>query len=194
MTLALTTPPPPPQPPQRPFTVAEYHRMIEAGVLTEQDPVELLEGRVVFKMARNPLHDYTVGQAQQTFGRLLGPEWVVRVQSAITTAESEPEPDIAVVRGPNAQYKARHPAPTDTALVVEVADTSLTHDRTVKARIYARAGLTEYWIVNLRDNVIEAYRDPSGPGDEPGYGPPEVYARGQSLPILGIPVPVDAIL
>jgi Uma2 family endonuclease len=195
MTLAVTSPSPPSQPPQRRFTVAEYHRMIETGVLTEQDAVELLEGWVVFKMARHPRHDNTLVRLERILNRLLGPEWVMRGQSAITTDESEPEPDVAVVRGPVEQYDDRHPAPADVALVVEVAAVSLTHDRTVKARIYARAQLPEYWIVNVNDIEVEVYRDPSGPVDEPGYGPPQVFRRGQTLSPLGldIQVPVDSL-
>src|SRR5690349_3673211 len=104
MTIALTSPSPPPQPPQRRFTVAEYHRMIETGVLTEQDPVELLEGWVVFKMARNPRHDNTLARLQKVLNRLLGPDWEIRGQLAVTTDDSEPEPDVAVVRGPIEQY------------------------------------------------------------------------------------------
>lgn len=169
--------------------------MIETGVLTEQDAVELLEGWVVFKTARNPRHDNTLVRLEKVLHRLLGPEWVMRGQSAITTDESEPEPDVAVVRGPVEEYDDRHPGPADVALVVEVADTSLTHDRTVKARIYARARLPEYWIVNVKDYVVEVYRDPSGPRDESSYAAPELIRRGQNLTSSGldISIPVDSL-
>jgi hypothetical protein len=181
-------------PPDYRLSVSQYHRMIEVGILTEEHPVELLEGWLVQKPERHPRHENTVHRLKQVFDRLLGSEWLVRVKSGITMAESEPEPDLAVVRGPNERFKDRHPGPTDVVLVVEVTDSTLTHDRTVKARIYARARLAEFWIVNLKDNVIEAYRDPTGPADDPAYGPPEAFGRGRSIPILGVSVAVDEIL
>src|SRR4051794_32544531 len=159
MTLAQppTVPPPPPGAapagtppgPVRRFTVAEYHRLVEVGVLTEDDPVELLEGWIVFKMPKNPRHDNTVFRVQQLLSRVLPADWLVRVQSAITTGDSEPEPDVTVAAGPVTAYDSRHPGPSEIALVVEVADTSLTRDRVDKQRLYARAQIAAYWIVNL---------------------------------------------
>src|SRR4051795_2309413 len=86
------------------LSVKQYLRMVETGVLTEKDKVELLEGRIVNKMPRNPPHDGTIACFNQSVGQLLPVEWVVRVQSAITTSDSVPEPDLAIVRGPRAMY------------------------------------------------------------------------------------------
>jgi len=154
-------PAPPPEPVRR-FTVDEYHRMIHVGILKEDDPVELLEGWIVAKMPRNPPHDVAVALTQAALSAALPQTWICRGQSAVTTTDSEPEPDIAVVRGPIRRYITNHPGAADTGLVVEVADSTLTRDRTLKARLYARASISIYWIVNIPDRRIEVYSDPTG--------------------------------
>src|SRR5947208_2789285 len=126
-------------PPSRRFSVEEFHRMIQAGVLDEDEPIELLDGLIVPKMVKNPRHDATVDAAREVIECRLPPGWRVRVQSAITTADSEPEPDLAVVLGPAARYRNNHPGPRDIALVIEVADSSLARDRDIKAALCARA-------------------------------------------------------
>jgi hypothetical protein len=150
------------------FTVAQYHRMIEAGILNENDRVELLEGWVLQKMAHNPPHDATITRINRRLTRLLPETWLVRIQSAVTTSDSEPEPDLAVVRGPEEVYFRRHPAPADIALLVEVADTTLDTDRGEKRRLYARARVSVYWIVNIPEAQVEVYAQPRG-GRSPAY-------------------------
>src|SRR5437868_6059435 len=113
--------PQPPAYPIRPFTVDEYHRMIQVGVLTEDDPVELLEGWIVLKMPRNPPHDSTIAQTQNTINKCLPAGWHVRVQSAITLSDSEPEPDLGIARGQPRDYASHHPGPVDIAALIEVA-------------------------------------------------------------------------
>ena len=108
----------------------------------------------------------------------------IRIQSAITTDDSEPEPDLALVLGPASRYAAKHPGPQDIALVIEVADSSLAHDRDVKARLYARARIATYWIVNLVDMQVEVYSDPSGPTTNPGYRQHQTYRAGEVLPLV----------
>src|SRR5437764_11230931 len=146
----------------RRFTVSEYHRLIELGILTEDDNLELLDGYLVHKTSRNPPHDAAIQKGLKKWLRLLPPGWDLRVQSAITLTESEPEPDFAIVRGDETVYVSRHPAAADIGLVVEVSDSTLPGDRDDKGRIYARAGLQCYWIVNLNDRQIEVYTAPSG--------------------------------
>src|SRR5438270_1483781 len=162
--LPAVTPPLPaivPPLPVRRFTVEEYHQMIQAGVLGEDDDVELLEGWIVPKMPRNPPHDTMISIVMDdVLTRRLPGGYHCRGQSAITTAESEPEPDIAVVRGPKRDYLTRHPGPVDMVLVVEVSDSSLPRDRTIKVRIYAAAAVPVYWIINLVDQQVEVYTDP----------------------------------
>jgi Uma2 family endonuclease len=153
----------------RRFTVSEYHKLIEIGVLSENDNVELLDGYLVHKMSRNPPDDATLQLIQATLPRHLPAGWCLRMQSAITLASSEPEPDGAIVRGDARTYSARHPGAADIGLVIEVADTTLTGDRVDKGRIYAQAGIPCYWIVNLVDRQIEVYTAPSSAGTAPAY-------------------------
>jgi Uma2 family endonuclease len=171
--------------PVRRFSVAEYHRMIDSGILTDEDRVELLEGWIVPKMTRNPPHDTVIALL---VNRVIGPRlpegWHCRGQSAVTTADSEPEPDVAVVRGTERDFLKRHPGPKDMALVIEVAETSIRRDRTIKARLYARARIAHYWIVNLPQARVEVYSEPSGPADEPTYAQRRNYGRTRDVPLV----------
>ena len=169
--------------PIRRFTVDEYHRMGESGVIDENDRVELLEGLIVPKMIHNPAHDATLELVDETLRRLLAAAWRVRIQSAISTADSEPEPDLIVVRGAIRDRAVRHPVPADIALVVEIAESSLARDR-AKCRIYAAAAIPTYWIVNLVDAQIEVYSDPTGPGPSPEFNQRDIYKANQSLRLV----------
>jgi Uma2 family endonuclease len=167
----------------RRFTVDEYHRMAEVGVLTDEDRVELLEGVITPKMVHNPPHDGTIMQLLELLRSILPPGWTIRVQSAATTSDSEPEPDLAVVRGTGRDYMRRHPGPADIGLVIEVADSSLVRDRK-KARLYARAGVPIYWIVNLVDGQIEIHSNPTGPSAAPEYRHAAAHCRGDQVPVV----------
>lgn len=166
------------------FSVAQYQKMIAAGALTDEDAVELLEHFVVRKMPRNPAHDGTVLRICKRLLRCLPPGWDVRVQSAIVLEDSQPEPDLAVVRTAADDYTTRHPGAGEVGLVVEVADTSLTRDRVDKARIYARAGLPTYWLVDLVNRRVEVFTAPSGPAAVPGYGSLATYAGSEPVPLV----------
>jgi len=182
------------QPPQLPllgtiagfrrFSVAEYHRLTEIGVLTEDDNIELIEGYLVNKMSSNPPHDGTIQVTADTVRSTLPTGWCVREQAAVTLPESEPEPDIAVVRGNNRSYFTRHPGPPDLGLLMEVADSTLAGDRVDKSRIYARAKVPIYWIINLIDRQIEVYEQPSGPTPVPGYAKTTIYHAGDPIPLV----------
>ena len=115
---------------------------------------------------------------------LLPPGWHVRSQEPITLGDSEPEPDVAVVRGDPEQYERSHPGPENVAMLVEVADASLDRDRSIKKQVYARAGIPAYWIVNLQERRIEVYTDPSGPADVPDYRRHEDYTAGSEVPLM----------
>jgi Uma2 family endonuclease len=173
----------PPPVPVRRFTVEEYHLMGRVGVLTEDDRVELLEGWIVPKMMHNPRHDATIDQAQELIRQQLPAPWRIRIQSAITTLDSEPEPDLAVVLGPASRYVSRHPGPGDIALVIEVADASLSDDRTVKARLYARAKIPAYWIINLVDAQVEVYSEPSTDASSPSYQHKQLFRTKDEVPL-----------
>lgn len=145
--------------PIRRFTVAEYQRLGEAGILTEDDSVELLEGLIVPKMTKNPRHDATVDILVQLLLRLLPAAWSPRGQNVLLTSDSAPEPDVAVVRGQPQDYWTQHPTAASAALVIEVAESSLQLDRK-KRHIYARAGIETYWIVDLNSHSIEVFTQP----------------------------------
>ena len=152
----------------RRFSIPEYHHLAELGILTEDDNLELLEGYLVHKMTRNAPHDGTIDILMDSLLDIMPNGWRIRVQQAVTLSDSEPEPDLAIVRRHGMGYKQHHPGPADIALVIEVADSSLDGDRADKCRIYARAGIAVYWIVNLVDTQIEVYSSPVG-GPTPGY-------------------------
>jgi Uma2 family endonuclease len=173
----------PPPLPMRRSTVDEYHRMIGAGVFAEDERFELLEGWIVSKMTRNPPHDVAIAIIPESLRALLPTGWHIRAQSAITTPDSEPDPDIVIVRGAFRDYLSRHPNPSDIVLVVEVSDSTLAQDREIKGRLYARAGIPVYWIVNLVDWVVEVYTDPSGPVVIPTYGTRQDHRIGERIPL-----------
>lgn len=147
----------PPFPVHR-FSVSEYRQLGSNGLLQSED-VELLEGWITPKMNHSPAHSVTVKLLESALNQLLPPEWFTRTQDSVATADSEPEPDIAVVRGQIRDYLANHPTAEDCALVVEVAETSLVRDR-YKRQIYGAAGYPVYWIVNLSDRIVEVYYEP----------------------------------
>jgi Uma2 family endonuclease len=168
----------------RRFSVAEYHKLIEIGILTEDDNLELLDGYLVHKMSRNPPHDAALQLIQETLPRLLPTGWCLRMQSAITLSRSEPEPDGAIVRGNARTYITQHPKPVDIGLVIEVADSTLDGDRIDKGRLYAEAGIAYYWIVNLVDRQIEVYSLPSGASASPSFGRRQDHRVGDDVTLL----------
>ena len=202
MSVGTTLPPLPPilpPVPVRRFTVDEYHQMIQSGILGEDDNVELLEGWIVPKMPRNPPHDAVISFIADVLPPRLPKGLFCRGQSAITTAASEPEPDTAVIRGTQRDYLGRHPGPADMALVIEVADSSLSRDRTIKGRIYAAASVPVYWIINLVDNLVEVYTNPTGPDPAPVYRVHQAYRIGDLVPFVvdGVelgPIPAQELL
>lgn len=142
--------------PLRKFSVEEYHQLGELGVLTSEDSVELLEGWIVEKMNQRPIHGYIVRMLNELFMRELPPGWLCQCQLPIAAQRSEPEPDIAIIRGAHGDFRNHHPTGSDCLLVIEVADTSIERDRS-KALIYCEAGVQEYWIVNVTDKSVERY-------------------------------------
>lgn len=167
------------------LTVDQYHSMIAAGIITEQDRVELMEGLLVAMNGHNPPHDFSITALQKRLmTKLPGDDWVVRIQMPVTLDTSEPEPDIVLARGPEREYVDRHPAPTDIVLVVESADSTLTYDRSVKGPTYARNGLPEYWIINVVDRRVEVFTGPTGPDSDPAYRQRREYEAGESVPLV----------
>ncbi len=150
---------------KRRFTVDEYHRMAEAGIFSEDESVELLEGEIVEMTPISARHAACVNKLTRLFGRELGERVVVSVQNPVALTEtSEPQPDLALLRPRPDFYAAGHPGPEDVFLMVEVADSSAKSDRAVKVPLYARAGVEEVWLVDLQKKTIEGYRKPSQAG------------------------------
>jgi Uma2 family endonuclease len=166
------------------LSVDQYHEMIRAGVLTEDDPVELLEGWLVAKMVKRPPHRMVTGLTREALAARVPVGWFLDDQEPITLDDSEPEPDVQVVRGTRRDYLARHPGPSDVALVVEVSDSSLERDRDWKKQIYARARIPVYWIINLIDRQVEVYTDPTGPAEPPDYRQRRDYRVGDMVPLI----------
>ncbi len=168
----------------RTISVAEYHELARTGVLTEDNNVELLEGKLVEKMTKNRAHSLGTRRTRSRLEAILPTGWYVDSQEPITTEDSEPEPDVSVIEGEPERYDDRQPFPAEAALIAEVADTSLHNDRTVKKTIYARARIPVYWIVNLVDRQIEVYTLPSGPNEQPDYSKCDIYRAGDQVPVV----------
>jgi Uma2 family endonuclease len=167
------------------FTVDEYHAMIDAGVFAEDENFELLEGLIVRKMTKNPPHWIACGALRDALIELRIPGFFVHSQEPVTTdVKSEPEPDIALIRGHRRDYGGRNPDPKQAPLVIEVADSSLAHDRRWKKRIYARAGIPVYWIVNLIDRQVEIFTKPTGPAKQPDYAQCDVVPADGIVPVM----------
>ena len=166
------------------LSIEQYHAIIQAGILTSDDSVELLEGWLVFKIPKNPPHRVTTRLVRTALENILPAGWYVDSQEPITLSNSEPEPDIVVVRGDTRQYLDRHPGAEDIALIIEVSDTTLQRDRTVKKRIYARAGISFYWIVNLVEEQVEVYSQPLVEVEQPDYSQRLDFGRSAVIPII----------
>jgi Uma2 family endonuclease len=169
---------------QRLFTVREYHRMVDAGILAEDDRVELLEGKIIRMRPIRSRHAACVLRLNTVLNQQAAGTALVNVQNPIQLDEySEPEPDIALLRPRTDFYRHAHPTPADVLLVVEVADTTDVSDRTTKIPMYARAGIVEVWLVRLGKGVIEVYTDPTN-GQ---YRTLRQLVSGQRLTALYIP-------
>jgi Uma2 family endonuclease len=172
----------------RRWTRAEYGQAIEAGLFHEDEPIELLAGHLVVAEPKHRPHALATTLVAEALRRSFGSDWSVQVQDPIALDRvSEPEPDGAVVRGGPRDYPHDHPA--HPVLVVEVAQSSLGLDRGLKAQLYARAGVPEYWIVNLVDRTLEVHRQPSGRrrGQRPAYADVQRLSADASVTPLGAP-------
>jgi Uma2 family endonuclease len=170
------------------FSIDDYEAMEESGLITRADRVVLLDGLLVKKMTEGPRHATVKHRVYRALEGVLPPGWHARMESPVrlpspVNRQSEPEPDVAVVRGEINTYEQRHPGPEDAALVVEVARRSLAVDRKGMAR-YAYHGIPVAWLVNLRNDTVEVYTGPSGPSKKPGYADTEVKRRGDQLEVM----------
>jgi Uma2 family endonuclease len=179
----------------RRFTVADYHRMAETGILGEADRVELLDGEIVEMTPIGPPHASVVPRLTRLFSNQVGQHAIVSVQNPIELAvvDSEPQPDLTLLHPRADFYATQHPGPVETLLVVEVMDTSAERDRRLKLPLYARAAIREVWLVDVGAERIEVYRQP----EPDGYRQTRILRRGESTAIEALPdlaIRVDDIL
>jgi Uma2 family endonuclease len=181
------------EPFRRLYTSAEYHTMFSAGILKEDEPVELIEGAILRMLPIDSRHVSGVIRATEALGDLRGQAHVA-VQSPVHLDDlSEPEPDLAVLRRRPDVYADSLPTPQDILLLIEVAHTSASYDRKVKIKLYAQNGVPEAWLISLGSSTLEVYRDPS----PQGYREVKILHRGERLSPLAFPdlvIDVDALL
>ena len=145
----------------RHFTLEEYHRLGELGFFGEDERVELIRGEIIKMPTKKPPHSVCNTLLVQELVLLVGKRAIVRGQEPIVLpADSEPQPDVAIVRNRRDRYLSSHPHPEDVLLVIEIADSSLNYDRETKLSIYAEDGISDYWIMNLVENHLETYSQP----------------------------------
>lgn len=146
---------------RRRFTVAEYHRLAKVGILQPDDRVELLDGEIIEKNPINSPHAGMVNRMVRFINKILKEETIISVQNPIAVNMfSEPEPDIVIAKFRDDDYIDHHPTPEEILLLIEVSDSTLKKDRTIKRDIYAKAGIKEYWIININDKQVEVFREP----------------------------------
>ena len=179
------------------LTLRQYHAMGRAGILTDDDRVEFVEGVLLNRMTILPPHTGTVIRTTSVLKPLLPAGWRYRQEQPVILANGEPLPDGAIATGSDDDNFRFHPLARDVVLVIEVADSTLARDRTIKLRAYARAGIPVYWIVNLIDRQVEVYADPDPAAvPEPTYRTRTVYAGDAAVPVpvVGTSVPAAALL
>lgn len=179
---------------RRRFTVKQYHQMVEAGVLKEDERVELIRGEIVEMSPIGRRHAAGVNRLNALFNQRLAEVVIVGVQNPVELDDnSEPQPDFALLRRRADFYEAGHPQPKDILLLVEVADTTVEADREVKIPLYADSGVSEVWLVDVNAQSLEVYRQPS----ENGYRVIQKYYRGQTVVVQAFPAvsfTVDEVL
>jgi Uma2 family endonuclease len=164
------------------FTVAQFEQMISQGIFTEADHIELIDGEILTMSPINHPHAIVVSKLSYILGEMLGRTAYVWAQQPLWLDDrSRPQPDIALLKWRDDFYIAKRPTSEDVLLVIEIADTSLSTDRGAKRAKYAKAGIPEYWIVNLRNKVVEVYSDPA----RGKYGAERIAARGETLELPG---------
>lgn len=152
-------------PVKRLFTTAEYYTMLQAGILTEDDRVELIEGEILQMTPIGSRHAGCVKDLIRIFSQGLGSRALLGIQDPVHLSDfSEPQPDLAVLRPRDDRYRRSHPTPGDVFLLVEVADSSTGHDRSLKVPLYGRCGVPETWLLDLPGGVLDIHREPTPDG------------------------------
>jgi Uma2 family endonuclease len=179
---------------KRLFTVHDYHRMVEAGILSEDDRVELIYGEVLKMSPIGPRHSAAVLRANHVLQRIVGDRAIIGVQGSVRLDEyDEPQPDIYLLRPKDDFYASGHAGPPDIFLIVEMADSSLGYDKGLKMRLYAETGVPEYWVADIQNEGVIAYSQPR----ESTYSVFHEFRRGDKISPELLPdcqIPVDALL
>ncbi|MBO1347295.1 MAG: Uma2 family endonuclease [Hormoscilla sp. GUM202] len=156
------------------WSVSDYHRMIAAGIVSDRR-LELIAGDIVEMSPEGPLHSSRIRKGANYLRRIFNDLALVSEAHPITLSNSEPEPDIAIVRLPESRYDDRHPAPDDIFWLIEIADSTLHKDLNEKKHLYARSGINEYWVMDVNSNLLTVFREPIG--DD--YAFQQDYDRGE---------------
>jgi Uma2 family endonuclease len=173
---------------QHRFSVADYYRMGETGVIKPGMRVELLDGRIIDMSPIGPLHGGSVNRLIRLFSRLSAGRWLISAQNPVYLDEfSEPQPDLMLLEPSEDDYTSRHPRPEDVYLLIEVADASLDFDRKKRLPVYGRAGIPEVWILDLRGQTVEVFQEPHFSG----YGSQRTLRAGETAAPLAFP---DAVV
>ena len=176
------------------FDVHQYHAMAKAGVLKEDDRVELIDGEIVAMSSIGPAHVGAVNSSTMFWAIRLGGRAIAQIQNPIRLDErNQPQPDIAILKFKDDFYRSGLAGPDDVLLLIEVSDTSLRYDRRIKLALYARFGIPEFWIVNIRARSIEVYTAPAN-GE---YTSLQTFRRGQTITPTAFPdvvLPVSDII
>ncbi|QGP92833.1 Putative restriction endonuclease [Neomoorella glycerini] len=179
---------------RRRFTVEEFYQMARAGILGENDRVELIDGEIIEMVPIGTRHAACVRRMDRIFSTKIGNNALVDTQNPLRLDQnSEPQPDLMLLKPRDDYYASFHPRPEDVLLLVEVADTSVAYDREVKVNLYAKGGVNEVWLVNLQAQQVTAYRLPS----PSGYREIKEYGRGDHISLLAFPglnIPVQDII
>ncbi|MFN7416297.1 MAG: Uma2 family endonuclease [Dolichospermum sp.] len=166
------------------WTVDEYHRMAEAGIFEPSERVELLEGKIIWMIAKGTAHSSAVGRTNKLLQNRLGNQAWIAIQDPVKLNEqSEPEPDIAVVKIDPLDYADHHPTPAEVYLIIEVADSSLKLDTEIKAKAYSQAGIKDYWVLDVVKRELIVFRNPTAEG----YQNREIITEHQNISPLDFP-------
>ena len=176
------------------LSVDQYWAMTRVGILTKDDRVELLEGWLVAKMSKDQPHTISKNLTSEAIRSLLPPGWYVGIEDPVSAFDSEPEPDLSIVRGEFRNYPDHAPDPEHVALVIEVAHASPSYDQSIKKRLYARSGFVTYWLINLVASRVEVYTEPTGSIESPDYLQRRDFGPADQVPLMIAGVEVGRVL
>jgi Uma2 family endonuclease len=166
------------------WTVEEYHQMAEAGIFHPEERVELIAGQIIRMSAKGTAYSSAVGRIYKLLENCLGQQaWIRTEQPVVLDDFSEPEPDVAVVKLDPLDYADHHPTRSEVHLIIEVADTSLRYDRETKAKVYAKSGIADYWLLDVIDRKLHMFREPI----QEGYQSEVILSEEASVSPLQFP-------